>query len=318
MALLEIRNLAVDFEMKKTTIHAVRNVSLTLQKGETHCVVGESGCGKSVSSFAIMNLIEQNGKITNGEIIFDGRDLRKIGENEFRKIRGKEISMIFQDPMNSLNPVYRCGDQIAEALTNHTEISKKDALAEAARVLDLVKVPLVQKRLMQYPHELSGGLRQRIMIAAAIICKPKLLIADEPTTALDVTVQKEILNLLADLQKEMGMAILFITHDLGIVRKIADKISVLYAGEVVESATSNALFTSPKHPYTQGLLNAIPKIGESCEKLKPIKGDLPDPSKEIFSCAFEPRCPKSGEICKTQKPPTNEINGHSFMCFQEK
>jgi len=304
--------------MKKTTIHAVRNVSLTLQKGETHCVVGESGCGKSVSSFAIMNLIEQNGKITNGEIIFDGRDLRKIGENEFRKIRGKEISMIFQDPMNSLNPVYRCGDQIAETLTNHTEISKKDALAEAARVLDLVKVPLVQKRLMQYPHELSGGLRQRIMIAAAIICKPKLLIADEPTTALDVTVQKEILNLLADLQKEMGMAILFITHDLGIVRKIADKISVLYAGEVVESATSDALFTSPKHPYTQGLLNAIPKIDKISEKLKPIKGDLPDPSKEIFSCAFEPRCPKSSEICKTQKPPTNEINGHKFMCFQEK
>jgi oligopeptide/dipeptide ABC transporter ATP-binding protein len=315
MALLEIKNLAVDFDMKRTKIRAVRDVSLSVEKGETHCVVGESGCGKSVSAFAVMNLIEKPGKITSGEIIFDGRDLRKISQEEFRKIRGKEISMIFQDPMNSLNPVYRCGDQIAEALTTHTQISKKEALAEAARVLDLVKVPFGQKRIMQYPHELSGGLRQRIMIAAAIICKPKLLIADEPTTALDVTVQKDILNLLEDLQKEMGMAILFITHDLGIVRQIADRISVLYAGEVIESGTANDIFGSPKHHYTNGLLNAIARIGKKREKLTPIEGSLPDPSKEILACAFEPRCSNSREECKSQKPPKVFAKTHSFSCF---
>ena len=315
MALLEIKNLAVDFEMKQAKIRAVRNVSLSVEAGETHCVVGESGCGKSVSSFAVLNLLEQNGKITNGEINFDGRDLRKISDSDFRKIRGKEISMIFQDPMNSLNPVYRCGDQIAEVLRTHTEISKKDAMKEAIRILDLVKVPNPEKRAMQYPHELSGGLRQRIMIAAAIICKPKLLIADEPTTALDVTIQKQILELLADLQKEMAMAILFITHDLGVVRSIADKISVLYAGEVIESGTAADIFGSPKHPYTIGLLNAIPKIGKTREKLQPIEGSLPDASKEISGCAFEPRCLKRMEICKTQKPSMIQDGSHCFSCF---
>jgi len=315
MALLEIKNLAVDFEMKNSKIHAVRNVSLSLNAGETHCVVGESGCGKSVSSFAVLNLLEKNGKITNGEIIFDGQDLRKISDENFRKIRGKEISMIFQDPMNSLNPVYRCGDQIAEVLTTHTGISKKEALKEAIRVLDLVKVGSPEKRIMQYPHELSGGLRQRVMIAAAIICKPKLLIADEPTTALDATIQKQILELLADLQKEMGMAILFITHDLGVVRSIADKISVLYAGEVIESGTADDIFKTPKHPYTTGLLNTIPKIGGTREKLQPIEGNLPDASKEIPGCAFEPRCSRKTELCKTQKPPMKEDGTHSFLCF---
>lgn len=315
MHLLEVKNLAVDFEMKHTKIHAVRDVSISVEAGKTHCIVGESGCGKSVSSFAVMNLLEQNGKITNGEIIFDERDLRKISAEEFRKIRGNEISMIFQDPMNSLNPVYRCGDQIAEVLTNHSDISKKDAMKEAIRMLDLVKVPQAEKRAMQYPYELSGGLRQRIMIAAAIICKPKLLIADEPTTALDVTIQKQILDLIADLQKEIGMAIMFITHDLGVVRSIADKISVLYAGEVIESGNTNDIFNSPKHPYTIGLLNAIPKIGKTHAKLQPIEGNLPDASKEIIGCAFEPRCPKRMDICKKEKPPKTEINTHSFSCF---
>jgi oligopeptide/dipeptide ABC transporter ATP-binding protein len=262
-----------------------------------------------------MNLLDSNAKIVGGQILFDGRDLRKTTEDEFRKIRGKDISMIFQDPMTSLNPVYRCGDQIAETLTNHTDISKKEALAEAARMLDLVKVPMAQKRLMQYPHELSGGLRQRIMIAAAIICKPKLLIADEPTTALDVTVQKEILNLLSDLQKEMGMAMLFITHDLGVVRKIADKISVLYAGELVESGTADNIFKSPKHPYTTGLLGAIPKLGKKGEKLTPIDGNLPDATSDFEICAFEPRCTKKMEICKSEKPQMVEKSGYCVRCF---
>lgn len=313
--LLEIKNLAVDFEMKQAKIHAVRDVSLSINAGETHCVVGESGCGKSVTAFSVMDLLEQNGKITNGDILFDGKDLRKISAEEFRKIRGKEISMIFQDPMNSLNPVYRCGDQIAEVLTNHSALSKKDALKEAIKMLDLVKVPNPEKRAMQYPHELSGGLRQRIMIAAAIICKPKLLIADEPTTALDVTIQKQILDLIADLQKEIGMAIMFITHDLGVVRKIADRISVLYAGEVIENGTTNDIFNSSKHPYTNGLLNAIPKIGKTHKKLQPIEGSLPDASKGIIGCAFEPRCPKRTEICKNEKPPKTDDKTHSFSCF---
>jgi oligopeptide/dipeptide ABC transporter ATP-binding protein len=264
-----------------------------------------------------MNLIEKPGKITAGEIIFNGRDLLKISPHEYRKIRGKEISMIFQDPMNSLNPVYRCGDQIAEVLTNHKGISKKEALSEAVRILDLVKVSQPQKRIMQYPHELSGGLRQRIMIAAAIICKPELLIADEPTTALDVTVQKQILDLIADLQKEIGMAILFITHDLCIVRQIADKISVLYAGEIIESGTTDDIFDSPMHHYTNGLLNAIPKIGAKQEKLMQIEGSLPDASKEITACAFEPRCSKSSEICRNEKPTTIKIGTHRFSCFNK-
>ncbi|MDR0303625.1 MAG: ABC transporter ATP-binding protein [Chitinispirillales bacterium] len=315
MSLLEIKNLAVDFELKKTTVHAVRNVSLSIEKGETHCVVGESGCGKSVSSYAIMNLIEKPGKITNGEIIFNGQNLLKIDKEKMRKIRAKEISMIFQDPMNSLNPVYRCGDQIAEVLVAHKGINKKDALAEAVRVLDSVKVTSPQKRIMQYPHELSGGLRQRIMIAMAIICKPMLLIADEPTTALDVTVQRQILDILNDLRKEMKMAVLFITHDLGIVNVIADKISVLYAGEVVESGCRNEIFDYPKHHYTIGLLNAVAKIGGKKEKLKPIEGNLPDASNEIKGCAFETRCPKRLESCKNKKPPETKIKEHKFYCF---
>jgi len=315
MPLLEIKNLAVDFEMKKSTVHAVRDVSLSVEKGETHCVVGESGCGKSATAYAVMNLVEKPGRITNGEIIFNKQNLRETSGEKLRQIRGKEISMIFQDPMNSLNPVYRCGDQIAEVLITHKGIGKKEALAETARVLDLVKVGLAQKRIMQYPHELSGGLRQRIMIAAAIICKPSLLIADEPTTALDVTVQRQILDLLDDLQKEMGMAVLFITHDLGVVKLIADKISVLYAGEVIESGTANDIFNSPKHPYTTGLLNAVPKIGKKKEKLQPIEGNLPDPSKEISGCAFYPRCRKKNETCKNQKPLTTANETHTFRCF---
>lgn len=315
MPLLEIRNLAVDFEMKKTTVHAVRNVSLSIEKGETHCIVGESGCGKSVTSYAIMNLVEKPGKIVNGEIIFNEQNLLKTSKEKMRQIRAKEISMIFQDPMNSLNPVYRCGDQIAEVLVAHKGMSKKDAFTEAARVLDLVKVPLPQKRIMQYPHELSGGLRQRIMIAIAIICKPALLIADEPTTALDVTVQRQILELLNELRKEMAMAILFITHDLGVVNLIADKISVLYAGEVVENGTKDDIFSSPKHPYTIGLLNAIPKIGGKKEKLLPIEGNLPDASKEIIGCTFEARCRKKTGLCKNKKPSTITIGTHKYNCF---
>jgi oligopeptide/dipeptide ABC transporter ATP-binding protein len=315
MPLLEIKNLAVDFEMKKSTVHAVRDVSLSVEKGETHCVVGESGCGKSATAYAIMNLVEKPGRITNGEIIFNKQNLREMSGEKLRQIRGKDISLIFQDPMNSLNPVYRCGDQIAEVLITHKGIGKKEALAETARVLDLVKVGLVQKRIMQYPHELSGGLRQRIMIAAAIICKPSLLIADEPTTALDVTVQRQILDLLDDLQKEMGMAVLFITHDLGVVKLIADKISVLYAGEVIESGTAKDIFNSPKHPYTTGLLNAVPKIGKKKEKLQPIEGNLPDPSKEISGCAFYPRCRQKTEPCKNQKLSATANETHTFRCF---
>ena len=313
--LLEIKNLAVSFENSGVKAFAVRNVSLTVNEGETHCIVGESGCGKSVTSFAILNLIQYPGVIESGEILFEGDNLLLKNDDEIRKIRGSKIAMIFQDPMNSLNPVYRCGDQVSEAIILHQNTTKEEALNRTIELFNQVKIPDAESRVMQYPHEMSGGMRQRVMIAMALACNPKLLIADEPTTALDVTVQAEILSLIKELQDTHNRATLFITHDLGVVSQIADRITVLYAGAIVETGSRDDILNSPKHPYTVGLLNAIPTIGSKTKRLKVISGTVPEPSETIIGCSFAPRCDYTDEKCRTTTPPTSGDN-HIVICHK--
>jgi peptide/nickel transport system ATP-binding protein len=313
-SLLEVKNLAVSFPAKDGKVRAVRNLSLSINRGETHCLVGESGCGKSVSSFAILNLVQKPGVIENGEILFEGEDLLKKSEAELRSIRGTDIAMIFQDPMNSLNPVYRVGDQVAESITLHKKVSKKDALKEVVELFKQVKIPDAEERIYQYPHELSGGMRQRVMIAMALACEPKLLIADEPTTALDVTIQAQILKLLKELQESRNMAILFITHDLGVVAQIAHTVTVLYAGNVVESGSAKDIFNSTAHPYTTGLLKAVPVIGDKKRRLIAIDGNVPEPSEKIKGCVFSPRCFKSEESCKTSPILESNNSSHRVVC----
>ena len=319
--LLEVNDLKTYFDTDEGTVKAVDGVTFHIDKGETLGVVGESGSGKSVTSLSAMRLIPQPpGRFAGGEIKFEGQDLLKKSEREMRKIRGNEISMIFQEPMTSLNPVYTVGDQIAEAIVLHQGKTKKQAMKVATEMLDLVGIPEPAKRVRNYPHQMSGGMRQRVMIAMALSCGPKLLIADEPTTALDVTIQAQILDLMRQLQREIGMSILFITHDLGVVAEIADRVVVMYAGRAVEEANVNDIYANPKMPYTRGLLNSIPRVDKAAihqDRLEAIPGNVPNPLHLPDGCAFHPRCKYAQEACKADIPALEDTGGgHMVRCIR--
>jgi oligopeptide/dipeptide ABC transporter ATP-binding protein len=309
--LLAVRDLTVGFETSRGPIRPVRDVSFSIYPGQTVALVGESGCGKSVTSLSILRLIpEPPGKILGGQILFGGRDLLSVRENEMRAVRGKEIAMIFQEPMTSLNPVYTIGDQIAEAVVLHQHVSQKKAYEIAAEALHDVGIADPYRRINEYPHQMSGGMRQRVMIAMALSCRPKLLIADEPTTALDVTIQAQILELLRKLQRERGMSILLITHDLGVVAENADVVAVMYASRVVEVATVEDLFDKPQHPYTEGLFRSVPKLGHDTERLETISGTVPNPARFPSGCKFHPRCPRTRALA-VQSAPQDVVEIHT-------
>ena len=313
--LLEIRDLRVSFPVGKDIVRAVNGVSLSLDKGESIGIVGESGCGKSVTFSGVMRLLKAPPAVIEGEVFMGGRDLMSLSEKQMRKVRGKEIAMIFQEPMRSLNPVMRIGDQIVEALLLHEDLSQRRAHERALELINLVEIPDPESRLHSYPHQLSGGLRQRVMITMALACKPQILIADEPTTALDVTIQAQILDLLKRLQQETGMSIVMITHDLGVVAGLVDDVAVLYAGVVVEKANKFAIFKSPMHPYTAGLLYCIPTLNTEGKRLPVIDGGLPDPTHLPVGCAFSPRCVFSTERCDNERPlPIEHRPGHICAC----
>jgi peptide/nickel transport system ATP-binding protein len=319
MSLLQIKGLKTIFLTENGLLPAVDNISFTIKPGEILGLVGESGCGKSVTALSILRLISPPGKITEGEILFEGSDLLKLSEKEMQKIRGRKISMIFQEPMTSLNPVLSVGNQIGETLIIHKGYKKKEARLAAIDLLRAVKIPDAEKRVDQYPHQLSGGMRQRVMIAMAIACRPALLIADEPTTALDVTIQAQILDLLKSLRAEFGLSILLITHALGVVAEVADRVIVLYAGKIVEEAPVRELFENPQHPYTIGLLDSIPKLvlaGEKAKRLKTIEGAVPDLGHLPPGCSFYDRCKSRMDICKTTFPTEIWLNPeHRVACF---
>lgn len=314
--LLEIKNLKTYFFTGKHPVKSVDGVSLSVDKGETLGIVGESGSGKSVTSMSVMRLISHPGKIIEGEIMFEGRDLLKCTEKEMRAIRGNDISMIFQDPMTALNPVFTIGDQIGEAIRLHQHMSRKEAIQRGIEMLKVVGIPEPEQRVKQYPHEFSGGMRQRAMIAMALACNPKLLIADEPTTALDVTVQAQILRLMKNLQTRYNTAIILITHDLGVVAETCDLVAVMYAGNCVEYGDVQTLFKEPLHPYTWGLLNSQPKLNtEGQSELEPIQGNPPDLAQLGPGCSFYPRCPYGRQICSEEKPILTEYSaGHLVAC----
>ena len=317
--LLEVKDLKVSFFTPAGEVKAVDGISYTLGYNEVMGVVGESGSGKSVEAYSIIGLLQSPGKVVGGSITFEGEDLLAYTPEQMRQFRGNKVSMIFQNPMTCLNPVYTVGNQLTEALTSHNkEISKEDAKARAIEMLELVGITNAEKRINQYPHEMSGGMRQRVMIAMALICSPKLLIADEPTTALDVTIQAQILELMKSLQKKENTSIIFITHNLGVVAEICDRVSVMYAGHIVEQGDVNDIFYSTAHPYTEGLLASMPRLDEDGhERLIPIDGtpiDLLDPPK---GCNFGPRCKYCMKVCVQQKPPYADLgNGHVSACWR--
>ncbi len=314
--LLEVRNLQTYFFTDDGVVKAVDDVSFSIPKGKTLGVVGESGCGKSVTSLSIMRLISPPGRVVAGQILFEGVDLRGLPEPEMRKIRGNKISMIFQEPMTSLNPVFTIGNQIMEAIILHQQVSKAEARDRAIQMLEKVKIPSASLRIDEYPHQMSGGMRQRVMIAMALACNPSLLIADEPTTALDVTIQAQILDLMRDLQQEFGMSILLITHDLGVVAEVADLVCVMYASKVVELAPVHALFKQPLHPYTLGLFKSRPSLqSKRTDQLNVIGGSVPNPLRFPPGCKFHPRCPSVVDKCKTTEPGLRELGpGHFVAC----
>ena len=305
--LLEVRNLATQFPTREGLVRAVDGVSFYLDRGELLGLVGESGCGKSITALSIMRLVAPPGKIVNGEILFGGRDLLKISNREMRDVRGNDIAMIFQDPMTSLNPVFTVGEQIAEALRLHRKLSRADARKAAVEAMREVSIPDPELRVNDYPHQLSGGMRQRVMIAMALACDPKLLIADEPTTALDVTIQAQFLELLANLRQTRELAVLLITHDLGVVAEVADRVAVMYTGKIVEESPVDELFARPKHPYTEGLLRSVPKLTAKDvvkqERLQTIEGMVPRPNALPPGCHFEPRCPYAMPRCREGEIP---------------
>ena len=315
--LLEVKNLRTEFKRDKTWVTAVNNVSFSIQPGEILGLVGESGCGKSVTMMTIMRLLGENAKINVEKIIFDDKDITKPTEKLMQTIRGNDMSMIFQDPMTSLNPLFTVGDQLTEHLIKHKKISKKEANEKAIKMLDMVGIPSPEKRLKQYPHEFSGGMRQRVMIAMSLICEPKLIIADEPTTALDVTIQAQILDLMKDLKSKLDTSIILITHDLGVVAELCSRINVMYGGLIVEEGTTEDIFYRGRHPYTWGLLRSVPNPkSELKEKLVPIEGQPPDLLKPPIGCPFTARCDYAMKICKEKQPPLFEIsNGHRAACW---
>lgn len=316
--IIDVKNLRTYFETEKGLNPAVDGVSLKIREGKTLGLVGESGCGKSMTAMSLLGLVPKPyGKVMEGsQILFDGKNLTDLSEYDMAKIRGNEIAMIFQEPMTSLNPVYTIGKQLMEPLLIHRDITKKEAKKIALGYLESVKVPDAKKRFSVYPHQLSGGLRQRVMIAMALTCQPKLLIADEPTTALDVTIQAQILKLMRNLQKDSDTSILYITHNLGVVAEMCDDVCVMYAGEIVEKTNVYEIFKSPLHPYTKGLLKSLPKVNEETEELHSIKGMVPNLMKLPKGCRFAPRCPESKDICFIKAPPEVKIEeDHLVKCW---
>jgi oligopeptide/dipeptide ABC transporter ATP-binding protein len=318
--LIDVRDLKTYFYTSEGVARAVDGVSWSLGRGQTLALVGESGCGKSVTALSIMRLVpDPPGRIVGGQVVFEGRDLLLLGDREMRRIRGNRIAMVFQEPMTSLNPVYTIGDQIIEAIEIHQQLHGQEARARAIEMLKQVGIPAAEQRVDEYPHQMSGGMRQRVMIAMALSCNPAMLIADEPTTALDVTIQAQILDLLRSLQARNNMAILLITHDLGVVAEMADEVCVMYASKIVEHTDVGELFSRPLHPYTQGLFRSMPRLGQTKGRLDVIPGNVPNPLEFPSGCKFHPRCPLGchDETCRTREPELREIRpGHWVACWK--
>ena len=315
MSFLEVNNLNVEFNTADGIVRAVNNVSFSLEEGKILAIVGESGSGKSQTVFAMMGLLDQNGRAT-GSVKFEDQEILNLSISELNLIRSEKIAMIFQDPMTSLNPYMKVSEQMAEVLIHHKGLSKSDAIKQSILMLDAVQIPEARNLIRMYPHEFSGGMRQRVMIAMSLLCNPKLLIADEPTTALDVTVQAQIMHLLSDIQKEFGTSIILITHDLGVVAGNSDETLVMYGGQVMEIAKTELIYARPTHPYTQGLISAVPRLDDNADKLKTIHGNPPDAMLDPVGCPFSPRCKFSKDICSTQTPELLEIgeNNHFRAC----
>ena len=314
--LLSVKNLSTEFPVKKGIVRAVEDVSFDVDQGEILAIVGESGSGKSVTSLSIMGLLAEPGHVAGGSLEFEGKDLATLSEKQYRELRGNDMAMVFQEPMTSLNPVYRVGNQIVEAIRTHEKVSKAEAKDRAVDLLRKVGIPSPEARINDYPHQMSGGMRQRVMIAMALACNPKLLIADEPTTALDVTIQAQILDLLRRLRDDTGMAVLLITHDLGVVSETADRVVVMYCGQVVEEAEVRTLFDHPMHPYTLGLLKSIPRLeDDDSKRLYMIKGMVPNPLEMPPGCHFSDRCDSCMDICRTKVPELVDVDGHKVRCF---
>lgn len=312
---VSVKNLETTFFSKAGAIRAVNGISYEINKGETLGIVGESGCGKSVTSFSLMQLIEHPGKITRGEVFLNGRDILKLSQSEVENLRGHEMAMIFQEPMTALNPVLTIGYQIDEQVIRHLKLSQKDTKERSIEMLNLVGIPSPEQRYHNYPHQLSGGMRQRAMIAMALSCNPTFLIADEPTTALDVTIQAQILELIQNLQEKFNMSVQFITHDLGVISEISDRVMVMYGGQTCEMASTSEIFANPKHPYTAALLDSIPKLKSRVKRLPTIEGSVPSPWDLPKGCPFQNRCPRAKAECVAHKPPLIFNNQHGVACF---
>ncbi|MDJ0918106.1 MAG: ABC transporter ATP-binding protein [Woeseiaceae bacterium] len=314
---LEVSDLSIGFESEDGIVRVVEDVNFSLQRGKTLSLVGESGCGKSLTAFGILQLLPPFGKILSGSVKLHGRELVGLSDEQMQEVRGGDISMIFQEPMSALNPVFKIGKQIAEALILHREMNKAEALEQAIALLEAVGIPDPASRADSYPHQLSGGMRQRVMIAMALACEPEVLIADEPTTALDVTIQAQILDLIHDLQEKFHTSILFISHDFGVVSRMADEIAVMYAGRVIEHGTSSDILLEAKHPYTKALLETTPRMDRSLERLPAISGRVPSPMNRPTGCCFRPRCDKAMDICETERPGETRLKRDHFAACHE-
>jgi oligopeptide/dipeptide ABC transporter ATP-binding protein len=315
--ILSVKDLSTSFFLSNGILKALDSISFDIKKGETLGIVGESGCGKSMTALSIMGLVPNPpGRIVGGEILFEGKNLRNLSEKQMRSVRGNDIAMIFQEPMTSLNPVFTVGHQIMESIILHQNVTKTEAKAKAIEMLELVKMPLAKERIYEYPHQLSGGMRQRVMIAIALACNPKLLICDEPTTALDVTVQAQIITLINQLRKKLNMSVMMITHDMGVINKSADRVMVMYAGKIVELSSVKEIFNEPKHPYTEALLKSIPKINNPKDELYTIEGMVPDLMSPNPGCLFADRCDYAKELCRTNSPDLVEIGNTKVRCHK--